>query len=333
MKIQLAAGSATAVGSLPHLDPVAAAQFSLRELPDLPSLPSLPGRSSAEGMLGQVASGVRGLRIASLSSIEIERGALDPDAPVVTDLSGDAFAGFRAFLEVAAGRTGPVKWQLTGPVTFALALMRAGLPVELAMRVAVPAVRSHLTAIREAVSAALPEAPQLVVLDEPSFPAVMEPEHPLEPELAIDAVSTALAAIEPDAMTGVHCCAPADWPSLIAAGPQVISVPVSPALTAVSGYLGRYLSEGGWIAWGAVPTDGPIPQTVERPWRVLSELWCEMVQGGCDPVLLRSQSLVTPACGLGLHAQPVAERVVRLVGQVAHRVHSQAVATRLSIGA
>ena len=37
-----------------------------------------------------------------------------------------------------------------------------------------------------------------------------------------------------------------------------------------------------------------------RFWRQLSAQWCELVQNGCDPVLLRRQALVTPVCGLAL---------------------------------
>ena len=66
---------------------------------------------------------------------------------------------------------------------------------------------------------------------------------------------------------------------------------------------------------------------------MLTKLWCDLVNGGCDPILLRTQSLISPACGLGLHSDAVARRVFRIVGELAHRVHSQAVATRLSIGA
>jgi hypothetical protein len=333
MQLQVPAGAATAVGSLPHRDADEAARFSLTRLPDLPVLPTLPRRSASEGMIAQAIVGIQGVSMGPYGSLAIDARRVDPEAPVTTNLDLDAFVGFSAFLRAAEGRTAPIKWQFTGPVTLALALMRAGLSPELALPVAVRAVRGHITTIHEAVAAALPGAQQLVMLDEPSFPDVMEQDHPLSLDLAIDAVSGALAAIETTAVTGIHCCGAADWPSLIAAGPQVISMPVRGDLVKVSGYLARFLGEGGWIAWGAVPTDGPIPHTAERPWRALSKLWCELVNGGCDPIVLRTHSLVTPGCGLGLHSDAVAARVFRILEQVSHRVHSQAVATRLSIGA
>ncbi len=284
-------------------------------------------------MIAQAVLGIQGFGLGPYGALSIDVSQIDPDAPVVTDLDSDRFAGFRAFTDHAAGRTGPVKWQFVGPVTLGIALHRAGVPVELAFRVAVKAVRSHVQALHLHVAEALPGSRQLVVLDEPSFPEVSDPDFPIPLETAIDAVSGALALIEQTACTGVHSCGEADWASLIAAGPRVLSFPVRDGLPSIAGYLSRFLDGGGWIAWGAVPTDGPIPQTAERPWRQLTATWCDLVQAGCDPIKLRTQSLITPACGLGLHSETVARRVFRIQAELAHKVHSQAVATRLSVGA
>ena len=49
----------TGVGSLPHLDPVAAALFVL-DTTDVPYLPQLPNRSAQERMLPQWGDGICG---------------------------------------------------------------------------------------------------------------------------------------------------------------------------------------------------------------------------------------------------------------------------------
>ena len=126
---------------------------------------------------------------------------------------------------------------------------------------------------------------------------------PDRPDPAIDLLSRRWRRVEPFATVGVHCCADVDIASLLAAGPAVLSVPVSPNWSTWP--VPRPLPRGGGrIAWGVVPTDGPIPTGSERPWRQLSDVWCELVKRGCDPVLLRQRSLVTPHCGLGLHTRP-----------------------------
>jgi hypothetical protein len=108
---------------------------------------------------------------------------------------------------------------------------------------------------------------------------------------------------------------------------------VRAGIEAVAGYLAQFLDSGGWVAWGVVPTDGPVGTTADRHWRELADLWCSLVQGGCDAVRLRRQAIVTPACGLGLHELSAVDHVFELVDAVADRVHGQAVATRLSVGA
>jgi methionine synthase II (cobalamin-independent) len=254
-------------------------------------------------------------------------------ADVRTDLAHDAFGGFRAFLAAAHGRQAPVKWQFVGPVTLGLAMLRAGVPLHDAFEASVRAVRGHVQHLIEAVDAALPGCPQVVFIDEPSLGELMQPGFPIAPDTAIDLVSGALAAIEPAAVAGLHVCARADVASLLAAGPAVLSVPVHLDLAESAGYLIRFLEAGGWIAWGAVPTGGPILTSVERPWRQLSELWCRLVEHGADPAMLPRQAIITPECGIGLHTPAVAERIFRLTAEIGRRVADQAVATRFVLGA
>lgn len=337
--VQLLSGTATSIGSLPHRDAAAAAAFSL-SLP-LPTIPTLPKRSPAEGMIVQAMVGVRGFTVGQYGSIGIDTHRIDPMVPVVTDLAHDAFGGFRAFLAAADAvqRQTPgaapraVKWQFVGPVTLGLAMLRAGVASHDAFETAVRAVRDHIQNLLGIVAAAMPNAAQIVFVDEPSLGELMQPGFPIAPDTAIDLVSGALAAIEPLAVAGLHVCADTDIATHLATGPQVLSVPVRAGLAESAGYLIRFLESGGWIAWGAVPTSGPIPTSADRPWRALSALWCRLVERGADPVLLRSQALITPECGLGLHTVAVAEHVHRLTAEVARRVADQAAATRFVLGA
>jgi hypothetical protein len=335
MTVHLTAGSATGIGSLPHADPQAAAAFVLDRLPDLPAIPSLPQRSPAESMLGQAIVGVRGAEVDEHRRLVVDAARIDPAAEIVADLDHDAFGGLRGFLTAAVGLRTPVKWQFAGPVTLGAALVHAGVARDVAFEVAERAVRTHVAAIQAAIASALPDCPQVVVLDEPSMSAMMQPGFPLDPDAAIDLVSGALAAIGTDsrAIAGVHCCGDGDWAAILGTGPGILSLPVLRGLASVAGYVAEFLDGGGWIAWGAVPTDGPVAPTADRYWRDLAELWCALVEAGCDPARLRRQAVVTPVCGLGLHDEAAAVHVFDLVDAVADRVHGQAVATRLSIGA
>ena len=331
-RAQLPSGIATGIGSLPHRDAAAAADFVLTTL-ELPAIPTLPRRSPAEGMIPQGLVGLAGITVGQYGSIAFDAGSFDPDAPVITDLQHDAFGGWRAFLAAAQGRKAPVKWQFVGPVTLGLALVRAGLSSRVAFDVSVRAVRCRVRQLVEHVATELPGCRQVVFIDEPTLDELMGAGFPIAPDTAIDLVSAALAAIEPVAVTGLHVCATADIASLVSIGPDVLSVPVDLRLLDSAGYLARFISDGGTIAWGAVPTEGPIASSSERPWRKLSELWCELVQRGADPAQLRTQSIITPECGLATHTPAVAERVHRVAAEISERVRDQASATRFSLGA
>jgi hypothetical protein len=333
MGVHLAAGVATAVGSLPHTDADAAADFVLERLPELPAIPSLPRRSPHEGILAHGLAGVAGIEIGDDGEVRVVVDRLDPSNPPALDLGDEAFGGLRAFLAAAAGRQGPVKWQVVGPVTLGLALGRRGAPPDVAFRVAADAVRAHLRSVYEWVADALPGCRQVVVIDEPGFCGVMDPGFPLPPEMAIDLASGALAAIEQKAVTGVHCCSEGDLAAIAAAGPAILSLPAVPALVEAGGHVCSFLEAGGWIAWGAVPTDGPVGTCVDRSWRDLSALWCSLVQVGCDAARVRSQAIVTPACGLAFHDEAQASSVLRLTVEIAERVREQAAASRVTVGA
>ncbi len=240
-------GSFTGIGSLPHRDAVAAAEFSLGEHA-IPVVPSLPKRSPAESLVAQAVTGLAGVTLGQYGSIAVDVARLDPGAPVVTDLRSDAFVGFRTFLDcaVAAGHTGPLKWQFVGPLTLGAALERAGAPAEVAYELARVAIRSHLRVLAHAIAEKLPDSAQLMLLDEPLLADVLARDFPIAPDDAVDLVSSTMAALCPDVAVGVHCCAPADWASILATGPQVLSMPATSGLVSVAGYLDRFLRNGGW---------------------------------------------------------------------------------------
>jgi hypothetical protein len=331
--LHLMAGAASGIGSLPHTNAHAAARFVLDRLPDLPTIPSLPKRSPAESMLGQAVAGVPGVSLDHAGRLVVDLERFDPSTAIVTDLDRDAFGGFRAFLEVAAGWQGPVTWHLTGPVTLGRAFVHAGVDTDLAFELAPHIVGRRQAALADAVGPVIPAGAQVVIFDEPGLSGLLQAGFPIDADTAIDLVSGALAAVDPESLAGVHCCGATDWPALLAAGPRVLSLPVRSDLASIAGSLAEFLDDGGWVAWGVVPTEGPVGIGVDRHWRELADLWCALVQGGCDAVRLRRQAIVTPACGLGLHEVGAVDHIFDLVDAVADRVHGQAVATRLSVGA
>lgn len=323
----------TGVGALPHRNAEHAAAFSFEAF-DIPTIPSLPRRSPAEAPIAQALAGVPGVSTGQYGAVAVDVDRLDPDAPVVTELHWDHFGGFRTFLEVAAerGYSGPVKWQFVGPISVGVALVRAGADPDLAFEVASQAVEAHLRALATEVEQAIPGVAQIVLLDEPFVDGLMQRDFPIAPDHAVDLLSAAMASIQSTAAVGVHSCADVDVATLLESGPQVLSLPVSSSVVSMVGYLERFLQHGGWIAWGAVATEGPIGVTSTRSWHQLSTLWCDLVQHGCDAERLRGQAILTPQCGLGAHSNAVAERVCHTLRDVSRSVRSTAAAARFMLG-
>jgi hypothetical protein len=332
--VTLPVGLGTSVGPLPHVDAAAATRFVLDRQPRLPALPSLPARSPLERRLAQAAWGVRGVSVLPDGSLSLRPAELEPEAPLGdADFGGEPFAGLRAFVAALADRPGPAKFQLTGPVSLGIALHAAGVAVQLAFRLAASVVRQRAHALVEHLAHRAPHVEPVVFVDEPSMGAVTDAAFPLSTDSAVDLVSSVLATLEGRATTGLRCGGGADWNVVQGAGPQILATPAGPELASQAGALDRFLERGGWVAWGAVPTEGPVGTGVDRLWRTLSALWCQLVRAGVDPMRLRTQAMVTPLGGLGRHHVDQAGKVLALVDRLAGRLYDQATGLRLSVGA
>lgn len=325
-------GQATACGSLPHTDLDAAVALVLDALPSLPAMPSLPNRDPVEGMLGQVAWGMAGVVVGPDGRLEVDPDLVDPDGRI--DANGvdddglpiEAFRSAVAFLDaLAAGRhRGAVKLQLAGPVTLGTALVRAGAAPRRAFPAAGAVVRARARALIAATRRRLPDVDMVLVLDEPSLGAASLGDGAVGVEESVDLVSGALASVEASTVTGLHCCGVADWGSVLRSGPQLLSLPVDIATSLRAADIGPFLERGGWVAWGAVPTGGPLGGVdgggMPRLWRNLAARWHSLADGGVDPVLLRRRALVTPACGLAHHDERQAALALRLTALLGSRV-------------
>ncbi len=338
----LAVGLTTSIGTLPHHDSQAAVDFVLRCHPHLPANPQLPNRSMLERRLPQAAWGIEGVSVMADGSLQIDSAGIDREAPYSDPtFAGEPFATLRTFLAAMAHRRGPAKFQLTGPVTLGVALTLAGLAPEVAFALSGTVVRSRARDLLALVAQLAPEVAPLVFVDEPSLLGCLEPGFPIGAEAALDLVSTVLATLEPCAITGLRCSprgglSPSvDWPLMLQTGPAVLAVPVhtQASLVPAASAVGQFLERGGCLAWGTVPTEGPVGSSAGLLWRQLSALWCALVQGGCDAGRLRSQALVTPAGGLGWHSVEQAGVVLALVDELAQRLYDQATGLRLSVGA
>jgi hypothetical protein len=112
----------------------------------------------------------------------------------------------------------------------------------------------------------------------------------------------------------------------------VLSIPVRRDLVSLAGYLDRFLRNGGWIAWGAVATEGPIGLGQPRAWQRLAAVICDLVKAGCDRDRLLSQCFITPECGLGTHSRAAAQQVAEVLCETALSMRSETTTARFVLG-
>jgi hypothetical protein len=302
----------------------------LRVHPELPAVPQLA--VPREGVVAQWAGALPEVTVADDGTIAVDPSRVDE--PVVAVFTVDSHAGLLGFLDAAAAHPTPlarVKAQVVGPLTLGVALEAAGLPTDVAFARAHAAVVAWLAALDDLLAARLRGARTLVFLDEPALVRWRRGDASVDREEAVDLLSSALATCS--AETGVHVCGDGDVRLAFEAGPTVLGLPVSDALVDDVGSLVRHLDADGWIAWGAVPTDRPVGESADPLWRRLVGVWCELTRRGCEPLRIRNQAIVTPACGLAAHGPTQAERALRLAAEMASRVAAQSAAARLTAGA
>lgn len=337
----LPVGVATGIGSLGLADHAEACDFVFDHTPALPAAPSLPLADRRESIIGQAASGLDGIEIAEDGTLGVDTARLlatDPDRAGSVD--GPEFRGLHAFVDgalarrdAAEGTPTRLKFQLTGPVTFGLALAGEGVPIDKAFPYAGSVVRARAEGFAELFRTRIPDVTPVVFVDEPGLTSMTHPGFPLAPVDTVKLVKSVLDVFDASTLTGIHCCGSTDWAAVIAAGSDVLSTPLDCGLGFAGAELSRFVQQGGWVAWGVVPTDQPLGTTIDRYWQGLSAVWGRLAESGCDPVLLRTQALVTPACGLAGYQASQAARVFQLVNALADRLRSQAVGLRLQVGA
>ncbi len=301
----------TGIGSLPHADEQAAAEF-VAATTDLPYLPQLPNRDPAEAMLAQWGDGLCGC--AARDGMLLAGAAGSQGA--------DPFGGARAYLQRHGEGITRLKTQATGPITLAMAMVAGGHDESTVWECVVPGVVGRIRDHLAEIALHCPDAAVTLMLDEPSLAAFGPDRHVSAPtrDRLVGALGAVIGSL--DVAVGIHCCADTDWSIVTDAGAAVISwdvLELGRGLRVGAEDVASAIAAGTLIAWGVVPVVGTsLPATDELVSRYRRSL-AELVFAGAPVSPMREEAWVTPACGLvGLtvdQAEKVMERV-RAVAEV-----------------
>jgi methionine synthase II (cobalamin-independent) len=304
--------SATGIGSIPGTDPIEASRVIFGELPDLPHLAELPARGPGADIIGRTAALLVDLPVQTTT-----RGWQLVDRPGrdATRAAGYWSQDLDALEEVADGYSGPLKIQVCGPWTLAVALELSrsaepaiadpGAVADLTISLA-EGLAAHAADIRKRI----PGATLIVQVDEPSLPAALAGRVPtasglstvsaIDMAVASQRLGTVLAA--PAAYSVVHCCGkPAPFPVIRAAGAAAVSFDLDFLATRHTDDVAELAEEGLGLLIGALPVASAARQAARPPLvprqtaeRVVT-LWRRT---GLAADQLSEQVVVTPACGL-----------------------------------
>ncbi|HEY3444757.1 MAG TPA: hypothetical protein VGK67_00270 [Myxococcales bacterium] len=327
--------STTGIGSLPHTQLEMALQQALST--DVPYLPELPKRTPNEAFAAQVLEPLPGLRILDGGQLTVDfdawhagafaldakldeakdPGNFEPFLPSAT--SASAWQPF--VFEIESRKVAFAKVQCAGPATV-LASLAGGvqLPERLERQVLNLVIhRAMAMAWALRVAGAVP----IVFLDEPVLGAVRKASK-AEQERELEHLRhTVLGLRNEGAITGIHCCGEADWAPLLRLGLDVLSFDATISLEKLlvsRPDVERFLETGGWFGLGVVPTDARTPQEFDQ--RLETALTgIEKLSAPLRGRIL-SQSLLTPACGLGCRTVGDVERVFEALIQAQARLRA-----------
>jgi hypothetical protein len=347
------AGQATGIGSLPFTDPHTALALICAHLPDIPHWPQLPQRGRQEHFIHQF---LQPLVDCGLLCVNQEPPYLDTSAQAMADHltafyhlclaaeAGDntainqfmppreAAIGLYLFLETIGAGTlntkGYVKGQIAGPLTVGLGLNdHQGRPAYYHGDLRDVIVRT-LSLAAHCQTAALQQTGcvPIVFVDDPAISAWGSRLH-----LALDrtTIQEDLAMIFSSirscgGIPGFHACQAVDWSLALASGADILSLDAfrfGRSLLTYVDDMSRFLNSGGIIAWGIVPTlDDPFAVTVESLLDRLNALWELLFCGKTDRDTVVRQSMITPACGVGLLTPDQARCIYQLTAGVSRRL-------------
>ncbi|MFO8102236.1 MAG: methionine synthase [Dehalococcoidia bacterium] len=331
-------GLPTAIGSMPHTDPVEACNITLENLPEIPVWPQLPNRTFLENMYVQYSEGFPGVVIED-ERIYIDRSVdLSPgmeklySSYIANDIDGyaispDYAAGFYEFVSRKFEGVVAVKGQVTGPISFGLVVTDQNRRPTLYDEILADAIARHLrmkAAWMERELAKL-SAETIMFLDEPYLASLGSAFVALDSDTVIKLVNEALDGL--GGLKGMHCCGNTDWSVLMATDIDILNFDAynyGETLALFPAEVKAFLEGGGVLAWGIVPSEEEaLPaETVQSLLKRMQDLMDSLVGKGIDRDMLLEKCLITPSCGTGSISPAMSARALELTAEISREFRS-----------
>jgi len=319
----------TGIGSLPHHSVTDGCRLVLSSF-DIPFWPQFPRISFKEFMIPQYAEGLPFLRMdTEKQMVWVDRNGSDEldrfyesctvDSRIA--ISEDHAQGLHALLRMIKGRRfAYLKGQVTGPLTFSLGLKDVSGKAlyfdeefrEISLMLLQAKTRWQIDMLKQ-------HAEKVVIfVDEPILSALGSSSYlGVSSEETLRLLREVAATIKAEGgIAGIHCCGNADWPMVMQSGADIVNFDAYDYLDTLALYheeCRNFLEQGGFFAWGIVPTSDAI--TGENP-DSLRDRFQQGVRKLSEHIprdLLLSRMLLTPACGTGSRSVDEAVKIFQLL--------------------
>lgn len=307
----------TGIGSFPHQDEKEVFRLIFKNFPEIPFWPQLPKRSFVEGMVVQYSEGFPSLkwnekeqrvRVDTSHGFDreiekfyqrLEREELEP-----FQITEDFAKGLGILRDLSSEdkrkKIRYIKGQITGPITFGLALTdQEQKPVFYD-----PTLReiliNHLSLkakwMEKKFKGLFPETPTILFFDEPSLSSFGSAFSSLNREEVIHSLNECFDAVK--GLKGIHCCGNTDWSVLLSTHLNILSFDAYGYLETLSLYpkdVKAFLERGGILAWGIVPTsENVLKEDAQSLVKRFKEGVETLSKKGIDRTLLE-RAILTPS--------------------------------------
>jgi methionine synthase II (cobalamin-independent) len=331
------------IGSLPLDDHLAASRLIMDYTPAIPLWVQLPVFPE-EGMVPQFLPGMPGVvKKGGKTFIDTEAGSFDDDLLsffedymaatedpdrlpasrfALNEVTGKGMAALLGTLGRIETPPVAVKGQVTGPVTFCTGVKdqdgRAIFYNETLRDAAVK--RLALNARWQIRTLSGPGCPVIIFIDEPALAGFGSSELiSISKEEILGCLQEVVDAIHADGgLAGIHVCANTDWSLVLESGADIVNFDAYAYFDRFILYgsqIRDFLASGRFLAWGIVPTlkteeiERETVDTLHAGWQ---ERFRQVESLGIAPATVRSQSFITPSCGVGSLSLDLARRVLAL---------------------
>jgi len=313
--------SYTGIGSLPFKDPQTAVTAVLDNFPEIPFWPQLPKRDLREEMYFQYLEGFPGLvftpedkkayfRDDDQLFEELARffedilASEDCELPISPEFASGLWELKSRESEIRKLNLPFVKGHIVGPVSLGFTLtVNQQKPLFYHDNLMEAALMGLKSKIRFQVNMLRRMADQVIIfVDEPYLASFGSGVLNMPKEK----VKTLLREIsreigELNCRSGLHCCGNTDWETVLGLGFDIVNFDAfnyGENFIIYTEAIKKYLADGGFIAWGAVPTT-ETPVELEEVCTRLENLFAKLEAKGIPKTLLLQSSLLTPSCGMG----------------------------------